>query len=92
MTVSSTASSVRRREEEAAVGFTALQTLTEALQQILVDLIELHLRGKQAHWNLIGRNFGISTPGVQWPVGRRPVRTRSTASSAQPVRPPRPAM
>jgi starvation-inducible DNA-binding protein len=51
------ASSVRRREEEAAVGFTASQPLAEALQQILVDLIELHLQGKQARWNLIGRNF-----------------------------------
>ena len=29
----------------------------EALQGALVDLIELSLVGKQAHWNLIGRNF-----------------------------------
>jgi starvation-inducible DNA-binding protein len=57
MAVSSAASSVRRREDEAAVGFTASQPLAEALQQILVDLIELHLQGKEAHWNLIGRNF-----------------------------------
>lgn len=24
---------------------------------MLVDLIELHLQGKQAHWNLVGANF-----------------------------------
>ena len=29
----------------------------EALQSALVDLLELSLVGKQAHWNLIGRNF-----------------------------------
>src|SRR3954454_2097003 len=28
-----------------------------ALQDSLVDLIDLHLSAKQAHWNLIGRNF-----------------------------------
>lgn len=35
----------------------ASQTLTDNLQAILVDLIELHLQGKQAHWNLVGKNF-----------------------------------
>ena len=29
----------------------------EALQGALVDLIELSLVAKQAHWNLVGRNF-----------------------------------
>jgi starvation-inducible DNA-binding protein len=24
---------------------------------VLVDLIELHLQGKQAHWNVVGTNF-----------------------------------
>lgn len=28
-----------------------------ALQESLVDLIDLHLLAKQAHWNLTGRNF-----------------------------------
>jgi starvation-inducible DNA-binding protein len=28
-----------------------------ALQESLVDLIDLHLLSKQAHWNLRGRNF-----------------------------------
>lgn len=27
------------------------------LQDSLVDLVDLHLLAKQAHWNLIGRNF-----------------------------------
>jgi starvation-inducible DNA-binding protein len=27
------------------------------LQAVLVDLIELHLQGKQAHWNIVGKNF-----------------------------------
>jgi starvation-inducible DNA-binding protein len=28
-----------------------------ALQDSLIDLIDLHLSAKQAHWNLTGRNF-----------------------------------
>ncbi|MDI5964528.1 DNA starvation/stationary phase protection protein [Streptomyces sp. SL13] len=53
-TVSATA---RLSENEAAVGFTASRQLAESLQAILVELIELHLQGKQAHWNLVGHNF-----------------------------------
>jgi starvation-inducible DNA-binding protein len=37
--------------------FDAPTELSESLQQVLVDLIELHLQGKQAHWNLVGTNF-----------------------------------
>ena len=37
--------------------FTASQGLADALHQVHVDLIELHVQGKQAHWNLVGRNF-----------------------------------
>ncbi|HYB39160.1 MAG TPA: DNA starvation/stationary phase protection protein [Mycobacterium sp.] len=37
--------------------FDAPDSLTQDLQKILVDLIELHLQGKQAHWNLVGTNF-----------------------------------
>jgi starvation-inducible DNA-binding protein len=37
--------------------FDAPEDLIQNLQQILVDLIELHLQGKQAHWNLVGTNF-----------------------------------
>ena len=38
-------------------GFTASASLGEDLQQILVDLIALQLQAKQAHWNVVGRNF-----------------------------------
>ena len=27
------------------------------LQSVLVDLIELHVQGKQAHWSVVGANF-----------------------------------
>jgi starvation-inducible DNA-binding protein len=37
--------------------FQATQRLAANLQRVLVDLIELHLQGKQAHWNVIGANF-----------------------------------
>lgn len=29
----------------------------KALQSTLVDLVDLHLAAKQAHWNVVGRNF-----------------------------------
>lgn len=32
-------------------------TLSSNLQAVLVDLIELHVQGKQAHWNIVGENF-----------------------------------
>lgn len=35
----------------------ASSTLTNNMQAVLVDLIELHLQGKQAHWNVVGKNF-----------------------------------
>ena len=38
-------------------GFIASERLAANLQRLLVDLIALHLQGKQAHWNLIGHNF-----------------------------------
>ncbi|MGW5094263.1 Dps family protein [Streptomyces nodosus] len=46
-----------RRSEAGVARFTASPQLARALQQILVDLVELHLQGKQAHWNLVGHNF-----------------------------------
>jgi starvation-inducible DNA-binding protein len=46
-----------RRTEAEVPGFHASPALTAYLQQVLVDLIELHLQGKQAHWNVIGTNF-----------------------------------
>jgi len=38
-------------------GFTASTELADSLQRVLVDLIALHLYGKQAHWNVVGPNF-----------------------------------
>jgi starvation-inducible DNA-binding protein len=37
--------------------FQASPELAANLQRVLVDLIELHLQGKQAHWNVVGTNF-----------------------------------
>jgi starvation-inducible DNA-binding protein len=45
-----------RRTEEVP-GFRASAELSANLQRVLVDLIELHLQGKQAHWNVVGTNF-----------------------------------
>lgn len=47
----------RRRAADQVSEFTAPPNLSQLLQNVLVDLIELHLQGKQAHWNLIGTNF-----------------------------------
>jgi len=44
-------------EQNAETGFTASAELTANLQRVLVDLIELASQGKQAHWNVVGRNF-----------------------------------
>lgn len=49
-------SKTRRTEAEVA-GFRATAELGVNLQRVLVDLIELHLQGKQAHWNVVGTNF-----------------------------------
>lgn len=35
----------------------ASATLSNNLQSVLVDLIELHVQGKQAHWSVVGKNF-----------------------------------
>jgi starvation-inducible DNA-binding protein len=43
--------------ENAEHGFLASESLTDDLQSVLVDLIELHIQGKQAHGNLVGKNF-----------------------------------
>lgn len=43
--------------DKLAAGFTASTALADDLQRVLVDLIALHLQGKQAHWNVVGRNF-----------------------------------
>jgi starvation-inducible DNA-binding protein len=43
--------------EAIGLGFVATQSLSSNLQLVLADLIELHLQGKQAHWNIVGSNF-----------------------------------
>ncbi|MFF1573176.1 Dps family protein [Leifsonia sp. NPDC058292] len=45
------------RREHAEHGFVASAELAANLQRVHVDLIELHLQGKQAHWNVVGKNF-----------------------------------
>jgi len=35
----------------------ANKELAQNLQAVLVDLIELGIQGKQAHWNVVGTNF-----------------------------------
>lgn len=44
-------------EQNAESGFQASKQLSVNLQRVLVDLLELSLQGKQAHWNVVGRNF-----------------------------------
>ncbi len=52
----STATGQRRNAAE-VTGFHASPELAASLQRVLVDLIELHVQGKQAHWNVVGTNF-----------------------------------
>lgn len=47
----------KRRTDTDIRGFQASPELSASLQQVLVDMIELHLQGKQAHWNVVGTNF-----------------------------------
>jgi starvation-inducible DNA-binding protein len=47
----------RRTTHTARPPFTASERLATHLQQLSVDLIDLHLVGKQAHWNVVGLNF-----------------------------------
>lgn len=45
------------RRQNAEKGFVASKQLSADLQAVLVDLIELSLQSKQAHWNVVGHNF-----------------------------------
>jgi starvation-inducible DNA-binding protein len=49
--------SATRRNDADITAFEASPGLAGNLQRVLVDLIELHLQGKQAHWNVVGTNF-----------------------------------
>ncbi|MDQ1719991.1 MAG: starvation-inducible DNA-binding protein [Pseudonocardiales bacterium] len=51
------ADTATRRTEADVQAFHASPDLSANLQRVLVDLIELHLQGKQAHWNVVGTNF-----------------------------------
>ena len=55
-TVSRTETSSEPRHETKPA-FQASTQLARHLQQLHVDLIDLHLQGKQAHWNVVGKNF-----------------------------------
>src|SRR5690348_1121080 len=58
MTATTYTTSVNHRRDENGVRhFAASSSLAEDLQRVLADLIELHLQGKQAHWNVVGTNF-----------------------------------
>jgi starvation-inducible DNA-binding protein len=41
----------------AATAYQASHQLAADLQSVLVDLVNLHLQAKQAHWNVVGRDF-----------------------------------
>ncbi|MFD3523137.1 Dps family protein [Streptomyces sp. NPDC058653] len=56
MTASAAPGSSRRSDED-ITGFKASPQFARAMQQIVVDLIELNIQGKQAHWNVVGHNF-----------------------------------
>ncbi|MFC4137507.1 MULTISPECIES: Dps family protein [unclassified Microbacterium] len=47
----------RTNKQNTESGFHASPQLTESLQRVLVDLLELQFQGKQAHWNVVGKNF-----------------------------------
>ncbi len=44
-------------KENAEQGFIAPASLGDALQNVLVQLLDLQLVGKQIHWNVVGPNF-----------------------------------
>lgn len=45
------------RRQNAEKGFVAPKELGVSLQAVLVDLLELSMQGKAAHWNVVGHNF-----------------------------------
>lgn len=51
------ATKINRRNADDVQGFAPTEQFYGNLQKVLVDLIELHLQGKQAHWNVVGTNF-----------------------------------
>jgi starvation-inducible DNA-binding protein len=57
MTATNTSRTDARRRTGSVGRFVAPLRLANNLQTVLVDLVELHLQGKQAHWNVVGKNF-----------------------------------
>ncbi|CAN5305086.1 DNA starvation/stationary phase protection protein [soil metagenome] len=55
--MTATATTTNRRDASQITGFVPTEEFYGNLQRVLVDLIELHLQGKQAHWNVVGTNF-----------------------------------
>src|ERR1700682_897058 len=57
MTSTATSQTDNRRRDDEVRNVEAWPQLTAHLQRVLVDLIELHIQGKQAHRNVVGTNF-----------------------------------
>lgn len=56
-TIKPTRPAKTQKTHEAKPPFKATQEVADSLQRLHVDLIDLHLQGKQAHWNVVGKNF-----------------------------------
>ena len=55
--MATTATRHRTEKHVSHPAFQADEKFAGHLQQLLVDLTDLHLQGKQAHWNIVGPNF-----------------------------------
>jgi len=53
----STTSSARTDLQNRESGFRGSQKLHDSLQRVLVDIVDLGIQGKQAHWSVVGPNF-----------------------------------
>jgi len=57
MSTTATSQTHNRRRADEVLNFEASPQFAAHLQQVLVDVIELQIQAKQAHWNVIGSNF-----------------------------------
>ncbi|MBF6670847.1 MULTISPECIES: Dps family protein [Glutamicibacter] len=57
MTDIKTTTAKKTTKENAEHGFVASESLRDALQLVLIQLLDLQLVGKQIHWNVVGPNF-----------------------------------
>ncbi|MFC0582089.1 Dps family protein [Micrococcoides hystricis] len=57
VTVPTPHGSAGTKRQNAESGFKAPARLRKSMQLVLVDMINLNLVGKQAHWNIVGPNF-----------------------------------